>query len=510
MKNIRIYLIVLGQYLSLTSFAQSISLTPSNISVNKSGVDDLTIKTSQNPNLSGVRYNGSFDTPTAVINDNTLLDLRAQGFDGSNFVSGATLRFQSTENWTTTTTGTAIYFYTTANGTLSNTERMVINHDGKVGIGTSSPQVELEVVGNGGFGVKSFGNGNSFNSHIFGAKASGSQTTPTASTNDQILARFEGHGHNGSYFEEGARIEIRAKENWQSAENGSEINFYTAPINGDTPLRRMTIAENGNIGINNTAPAHYLEVLADNDDGIAVKRFSGIPTIFGVEAGGNSNIPSASLNDQILMRLGGKGHDGAGFTNAKARIDFRVANNWTSTNTPTAIDFSTTPASTTTPQVQMTLSAPGNLGIGRLPTAGFRLEVEGDAAKNTAGNWSSHSDRRLKTNILYLNSQEMLQKVLNLKGVTYEWNDTKTGTKRPTGIQYGFIAQEIKEVFPTKIKEDPNGYLMTAYGDYDPMFVESIKALKELIDEQKREIELLKNRLSGVEANNKIKTDKMP
>jgi trimeric autotransporter adhesin len=149
------------------------------------------------------------------------------------------------------------------------------------------------------------------------------------------------------------------------------------------------------------------------------------------------------------------------------------------------------------------------VGINRLKTdldaTSFTFQVNGDASKNSAGNWSSHSDRRLKKNISYLNSQEILQKVLNLKGVTYEWNDTKTGTNRPNGLQYGFIAQEIKEIFPSKIQEDKNGYLMTAYGDYDPMFVESIKALKELIDEQRKMIEVLKNKVEILSAENNEK-----
>jgi trimeric autotransporter adhesin len=135
------------------------------------------------------------------------------------------------------------------------------------------------------------------------------------------------------------------------------------------------------------------------------------------------------------------------------------------------------------------------VGINRLKSdldnTNFTFQVNGDASKNTAGNWASHSDRRLKKNITYLNSQEILQKVSSLKGVTYEWNDTQTGTKRPEGVQFGFIAQELKEVFPTKIQEDKNGFLIAAYGDYDPMIVESIKALKEMIEEQKSAIEEL-------------------
>jgi len=80
-----------------------------------------------------------------------------------------------------------------------------------------------------------------------------------------------------------------------------------------------------------------------------------------------------------------------------------------------------------------------------------------------------------------LNSHEMLEKVLSLKGANYYWIDDNKDKR----LQYGFIAQELREVFPTKVQENTNGYLSATYGDFDPMLVESIKALKELIDEQK-------------------------
>ena len=71
----------------------------------------------------------------------------------------------------------------------------------------------------------------------------------------------------------------------------------------------------------------------------------------------------------------------------------------------------------------------------------------------------------------------MIEKLLALKGVTYEWNDDKTGSQRPEGIQYGFTAQNIQEVFPTLVEEDAKGYLQTAYGTYDAMTIEAIRYL---------------------------------
>ena len=120
------------------------------------------------------------------------------------------------------------------------------------------------------------------------------------------------------------------------------------------------------------------------------------------------------------------------------------------------------------------------------------LEVNGNASKSTAGDWLANSDARLKKNIEPLESQVILNKLLDLQGVTYEWNDDKTGNERPEGLQYGFTAQNIQEVFPTLVTEDSKGYLQTAYGTYDAMYVEALRALSMENEKQNAEIEQLK------------------
>ena len=149
--------------------------------------------------------------------------------------------------------------------------------------------------------------------------------------------------------------------------------------------------------------------------------------------------------------------------------------------------------------------ATGKLGIGRPPTTNI-LEVEGTASKTSAGDWVANSDARLKSNIKRMDSKEMLHKILDLKGITFEWNDHITGTKRPKGTMYGFTAQNIKEVFPELVQEDNLGFLQTAYGTYDAMYVEAIRAQQQQIEElqdesntQKTEIDLLKAQLNEME-----------
>ena len=101
----------------------------------------------------------------------------------------------------------------------------------------------------------------------------------------------------------------------------------------------------------------------------------------------------------------------------------------------------------------------------------------------------ANSDARLKKEITPLNNA--LEKLLQLKGVTYEWNDDKTGTKRPAGKQMGFTAQNIQQVFPQLVSTDAQGYLQTSYGTYDALYVEAIKELLSKIEMLEKKIAAL-------------------
>jgi len=90
--------------------------------------------------------------------------------------------------------------------------------------------------------------------------------------------------------------------------------------------------------------------------------------------------------------------------------------------------------------------------------------------------------------------------MLQLQGITYRWNDTLTGINRPAGIQYGFTAQNIQQVFPTLVSKDSQGFLQTAYGTYDAMYVESIRALHQHIQTLEEDRETLQTRVDQLEA----------
>lgn len=87
----------------------------------------------------------------AMFNNRPLGNLIWHGSTSSSTISVATARINATttENWTSTANGTRLEFRTTQNGTSAPpaNPNMIIDHDGDVGIGTTSPGQKLEVAG---------------------------------------------------------------------------------------------------------------------------------------------------------------------------------------------------------------------------------------------------------------------------------------------------------------------------------------------------------------------------
>ncbi len=82
------------------------------------------------------RSRGTIAAPTAVLGGDSFGEFGFLGYDGTGFnAPSAGIRAEATENFTAVAQGTAMYFSTTANGTNSGQERMIIDQNGYVGIG---------------------------------------------------------------------------------------------------------------------------------------------------------------------------------------------------------------------------------------------------------------------------------------------------------------------------------------------------------------------------------------
>lgn len=107
------------------------------------------------PIIAGRSANGTRAVPTATLINDELLTLKADGYTDNQFSGDgkAKIVVRSTENWTATANGAAMDFYTTPNGSPVPERRVVITHDGQVGIGRASVVRALDVNGDIRIGV---------------------------------------------------------------------------------------------------------------------------------------------------------------------------------------------------------------------------------------------------------------------------------------------------------------------------------------------------------------------
>lgn len=90
-----------------------------------------------------------------------------------------------------------------------------------------------------------------------------------------------------------------------------------------------------------------------------------------------------------------------------------------------------------------------------------------------SGNVTAYSDRRLKDNIVTIDSA--LDKLMKMRGVYYKRKGTET---RSVGV----IAQEVEEVLPEVVMTDSKDMKSVAYGNIVGLLIEAIKEQQILIE----------------------------
>lgn len=134
--------------------------------------------------------------------------------------------------------------------------------------------------------------------------------------------------------------------------------------------------------------------------------------------------------------------------------------------------------------------------VGRAGTSGtstgnkFNLWWTGAVAQlwvdtTNIGNITVSSDRRLKHDIQQLPDDSGLEAIERLNPISFFWNDKGSGTEK----QFGFIAQEVREIFPDlvrntgmKTRATPDGMLHLEYNGLIAPIVKAIQELKSLAD----------------------------
>ncbi|WP_373998202.1 tail fiber domain-containing protein [Bdellovibrio bacteriovorus] len=456
------------------------------------------------------------------------LDSPASGIPSIDFLRNGT--WKGTFGFTNGA-GDELYVSNGVNGPVifdtNNDEKMRIQADGKVGIGSSGPGALLQV---GAWDAQA-----TYNSIFVGSYH-----------NTLGQAQFVGNWNSTGYWGIGPAT---------NPANGV-VRIGNANTAGDwRATQDLALQVPGRIGIGPTvtAPERVLHIKGTGglDDDLYIQSqhsASGEGSVIITRARDSAGTPAAVLTNDSLGFLAFRGYDGSAFVNA-ASINSYAASDFATSKSSTMI-FSTIASGTSAER--MRIHSDGNVGIGTTAPPGhltvssaaaytmiyntntsaggqawrwlssstaaplganamcfalnvcyFSLYSTGNAT--LSGTLTQASDVRLKNDIKpILNA---LDRITNIQGVTYQWIDkNKDQTK-----QMGLIAQEVEAVFPEVVKTDSNGFKSVAYQNLVAPIIEAIKELnhrwssdsevihKELVS-QKREIASLK------EENEKLKT----
>ena len=122
-------------------------------------------------------------------------------------------------------------------------------------------------------------------------------------------------------------------------------------------------------------------------------------------------------------------------------------------------------------------STGGNLGA---ISASGDIVADGDIIAFNA------SDEKLKDNVMVIKGA--LDKIDGISGYEFDWNDQSPGWAQQRGHDVGVLAQEIQKIHPEIVEERKNGYLGVDYKRLVPLLIQSIKELKQEVEELKKKV----------------------
>lgn len=109
-----------------------------------------------------------------------------------------------------------------------------------------------------------------------------------------------------------------------------------------------------------------------------------------------------------------------------------------------------------------------------LPYTGGPRFVVNNSGTTVYGSFTNSSDERFKKDIE--NVKYGLKEIEKLRPVSFKYIRDKNEE-----AQYGFIAQEVKNILNDLVKEDKDGYLNLSYNGIIPILVKSIQELSERV-----------------------------
>ncbi|NQU54684.1 MAG: hypothetical protein HQ522_19350 [Bacteroidetes bacterium] len=136
---------------------------------------------------------------------------------------------------------------------------------GNVGIGTTTPSFNLEVVMDQGIATiaaTTYRVGEFSAGQFIGQAARGTKDAPSAVQENDFLASFNGRGYGDTDFSDRprGRLGFVAAENWTDESQGAYLVLTTTPLGTVSNTERFRITSEGNIGIGTSDPNERLHI----------------------------------------------------------------------------------------------------------------------------------------------------------------------------------------------------------------------------------------------------------
>ncbi len=134
------------------------------------------------------------------------------------------------------------------------------------------------------------------------------------------------------------------------------------------------------------------------------------------------------------------------------------------------------------------------IGSGNSPS--YMLHVTGDAGKTVGGTtWVNASDGRLKN--VFGSYEYGLDEILKLRSIRFEYKPDNA-RRIPSGTrEIGFIAQEVRNVFPECVTEGKDGYLDFNMHPINVALVNAVQELHALLEKERVAVNTLKEELAA-------------
>jgi hypothetical protein len=411
-----------------------------------------------------------FERIYGVTPTTTYVDINGSGGNAQLSIASAANTFALGVNTTTSA------FEISDSGNIGTNTRLLIDVNGNVGIGTTSPDDKLSVIS---------GSVRIATSSLAGALYLGNDGSNIYLQRDNsydLSLVQNGDSNSALYLASAGSVYV----NIDSNNNDTDKAFIVQnnALKAGTELFR--VQENGNVGIGTTVPTAFVDIQGANVLSFGGSNTGSLGTIF---LAGTDEYNSGTAGAGIYFR--GK-FNSAGTTRTTFGAISGIKENNTDGDFSGALTFFARSGSNTgIIHERMRIGSSGNVGIGTTnPTA--RLHVSGStiitgslnvSANITCLSLTETSTEAVKYNILPLPSQ--LDNVLKLKPVSFNY---KANDKHSIGL----IAEEVAKIYP-EFTSDNNDSI--SYGKITSVLIQSIKELKTIIDNQQKQIENLIDKL---------------